>query len=158
MRYEGNHVVLTESELHNLVNESVKIYLRENSEDEIGNPLDYVRNKGRQMKAAVSSLTGGKKDSAGNSPTLRKRITNARKNWSTQGQLNDLNDAIEILYKYVNNGDINPNLTVAQLFGTKGKNGKMGQYLGNLSSQITRRGGKGYNARNKQNLPQQPQQ
>ena len=32
MRYEGKHVVLTESELHNLVNESVKIYLNEMDE------------------------------------------------------------------------------------------------------------------------------
>ena len=34
MRYEGNKVVITESELHDLVNESVKAYLNENSEDE----------------------------------------------------------------------------------------------------------------------------
>ena len=97
-------------------------------------------------------------DKAGNKPSLGKRFSNMRKNWETQGQLNDLNNAIEVLYKYVNSGKLNANLTVAQLFGKEGKNGKMGQYLGNLSSQITRRGGKGYNARNKQNLPQQPQQ
>ena len=34
MRYEGNKVVISESEIHDLVNESVKIYLRENAEDE----------------------------------------------------------------------------------------------------------------------------
>jgi len=34
MRYEGKHVVLTESELHNLVNESVKNYLRESNLNE----------------------------------------------------------------------------------------------------------------------------
>ena len=34
MRYEGNQVVITESELHDLVNESVKLYLNENAEDE----------------------------------------------------------------------------------------------------------------------------
>ena len=152
MRYEGNKVVISESELRYLVNESVKNYLRENEEDE-----SWVGDKFNQGKAALSTIWGGKEDKAGNKPSLRKRVSNMKKNWTTQGNLNDLNNAIEVLYKYVNDGEINPNLTVKQLFGAKGKNGKIGQYLGNMASQISRRGGTAYNARNKQNLPQQPQ-
>jgi hypothetical protein len=152
MRYEGNKVVISEQELKWLVNESVKNILTENAEDE-GN---WFSDKYNQGKAALTSLRG-KDDKAGNKPSLGKRISNMRKNWGTQGQLNDLNNAIEVIAKYVNAGEINQNMTVKQLFGAVGKNGKMGQYLGNLASQISKRGGTAYNARNKQNLPLQPQ-
>lgn len=147
-------IQLTEQDLHMLVEDAVKVYLNENGVDEF-NFGQTLRDTYNQGKAAVSSLVG-KEDKAGNKPSLTKRFNNMRKNWQTQGQLNDLNNAIEVLYKYVNSGKLNANLTVAQLFGKDGKNGKMGQYLGNMASQISRRGGTAYNARNQQNLPQQP--
>jgi hypothetical protein len=149
-------IQLTEQDLHMLVEDAVRAYLVNEGIDEI-NFKQGVKDLYNQGRAAITSL-GGREDKAGNKPSLGKRFSNMRKNWQTQGQLNDLNNAIEVLYKYVNSGKLNANLTVAQLFGKDGKNGKMGQYLGNMASQISRRGGTAYNARNKQNLPQQPTQ
>ena len=65
MRYEGNKVVITESELHDLVNESVKLYLKENLEDEwfgqnlyngmknvVGAGVDKIKQAGNTVGAA----------------------------------------------------------------------------------------------------------
>ena len=138
-------IQLTEQDLHMLVEDAVKTYLVENGMQE-----GWFGDKWNQAKSAVSTATqnGGEKGMG-----LKQRFQNAKKNWATQGQMNDLNNAIQVLYKYVHGGKINPNMTVQQLFGVKDKtNGYLGQVLGGQMRAIQSRGGNSYNARSRANI------
>jgi len=132
MRYEGNQVVITESELHDLVNESVKLYLREMDEGWLGD-------KWNQTKTAANTMFQGNKGGG-----LGQRFNNARKNWNTQGQLNNLNNLKQQLEQFIDSGQLDPQMTIAQLVGGKYNNNKFGRMsgmIGNRQSQISRRGG-----------------
>jgi len=145
MERRQGKIRLSEQELHYLVEEAVKSYLIENEENE-----GWFGDKWNQAKSAFSTAT---QDGGEQGMGLKKRFQNAKKNWSTQGQMNDLNNAIEILYKYVHGGKINPNMTVQQLFGVKDKtNGYFGKVLGGQMRAIQSRGGNSYNARSRANI------
>lgn len=145
-------IQLTEQDLHFLVENAVKIYLKENSEDE----NNWFGDKWNQTKSAYSTAT---QDGGEQGMGLMDRIKNAKKNWKTQGELNDLNNAIETLYKYVHSGKLKPNMTVGQLFGVKDKtNGYLGQVMSGKQRAIANRGGNSYNPRSRENIKAQQRQ
>ena len=75
---------------------------------------------------------------------LKDRFNAAKKNWGTQGELNDLSNLRQQLEQYVETGQLNPQMTIAQLVGGKyngNKFGRMSGMIGNRQSQISRRGG-----------------
>ena len=78
---------------------------------------------------------------------MRDRFSAAKKNWNTQGELNGLNNLAQQLSLFVDAGQINPQMTIAQLIGGKYNNGKFGRMSGmaaNRRGQISRRGGTAY--------------
>ena len=75
---------------------------------------------------------------------LKQKFNNAKQNWNTQGQLNGLNNLKQQLEQFIDSGQLNPQMTIAQLVGGKyngNKFGRMSGMIGNRQSQISRRGG-----------------
>ena len=127
---------LTESELQNIIEESVRRVIAENMEDE-----NWFGDKLKQGKSAVGTALNG------NVGSFKQRLTNARKNWKAQGELNDINNLIQQLSQFVDARQISPQTTVAQLIGGKYNNnryGRMTSVAGNRQSQIAGRGGTAY--------------
>lgn len=136
---------LTESDLHNIVMESVKRVIRENTDmsQEVSGELEegWFGDKWNQTKSAVGTAIRGSGD-------FGKRIQNAKKNWSTQGELNGLNSLQKQLMQLLDARKISPQTTVAQLVGGKYNNSKFGTItgmVGNRRGQISNRGGIAYN-------------
>lgn len=127
-------IQLTEQDLHFLVENAVKIYLKENGEDE-----GWLGDKWNQTKTAANTMFQGNSNMG-----LKDRFNNAKKNWGTQGQLNGLNSLKQQLEQFIDSGQLNPNMTIAQLVGGKYNNNKFGRMtgmIGNRQSQINKRGG-----------------
>lgn len=127
---------LTESELQNIIEESVRRVIAENTEDE-----GKVRDKWNQIKSAGHTLFNR---NGGNFP---QRFKNARKNFTTQGELNDINGLIQQLSQLLDARKISPQTTVAQLVGGKYNNNRFGTMTGmagNRKRQILRLGGTAY--------------
>ena len=147
---------LTESDIHNIVMESVKRVIRENDEKPVlpGDPYTHTSqdaseeleegwfgDKWNQTKSAVNTAFGDSGQSFG------KRFQNARKNWSTQGELNNMTNLQNQLMQMLDARQISPQTTVAQLVGGKYNNNKFGTMTGmaaNRRAQISRRGGAAY--------------
>ena len=75
---------------------------------------------------------------------LKDRFNNAKKNWNTQGELNNINNLRQSLINFVEAGQIDTNMTIGQLIGGKYNNnkfGKMNAMTNNRIGQIKRRGG-----------------
>lgn len=127
---------LTESELQNIIEESVRRVIAENMEDE-----GWFGNKWNQTKSAVGTALNG------NVGTFKQRLTNARKNWNSQGELNGMNNLVQQLSQLLDARKISPQTTVAQLVGGKYNNNKFGTMTGmaaNRRRQISGRGGTAY--------------
>lgn len=77
---------LTESDLHFLVEDAVREYLRENEMEE-----GWLGDKWNQTKSAANTMLG-----KGGDYTMGQRFQNAMKNWNTQGDLNNLGNNIEV--------------------------------------------------------------
>lgn len=145
-------VRLTESQLHQLIEESVYRVLYENEEDE-----SWVGDKLNQGKQAVKSFFGngygkdavykkGTTDDEGNDISgnlknyrnstrnrqergdwtanrlngttplnLGKRFKALKAGWTEQGNVNNANNVMEMLNNLVNDGVINPNMTVKEV-------------------------------------------
>ena len=126
---------LTEQDLHMLVEDAVKTYLRENDMEE-----GWLGDKWNQTKTAANTMFQNTQQGTG----LKDRFNAARKNWGTQGQLNNLNNLKQQLEQFIDAGQLNPNTTIAQFVGGKYNNNKFGRMsgmIGNRQSQISRRGG-----------------
>lgn len=128
---------LTESQLHDIIRESVYNVLNEEDMEE-----GWLSNKLKQGKQALKTAF---QDS--DEMTIRDRWNNAKKNWSNQGELNNLNDLIQSISEFVDNGEIDPQTTIAQLIGGKYNHGRFGRLTGkaaNRRNQIARLGGTAY--------------
>lgn len=128
-------IKLTESELRHIIREAVEQELDEMDIDE-----GWVSDKWNQVKTAAKTATN-------NNGTMKDRFQNAKKNWNTQGELNGINNLVAKLSEFVDNGQIDPQTTVAQLIGgkyNKGRFGKMTGMAANRRGQISRRGGQAY--------------
>lgn len=127
---------LTESDLHQIIEESVMQILNEDNMEE-----GWFGDKWNQTKTAANTMFKG-----GNTPITR-RFQNARKNWSTQGQLNDISNLRKTLVDLLDKRQISPETTVAQLVGGKYNQNRFGIMSGmaaNRLGQISKRGGQGY--------------
>ena len=127
-------IQLTEQDLHMLVEDAVRAYLTENGMDE-----GWFGDKWNQTKTAANTMFQGNQGAG-----LKQKFNNARQNWNTQGQLNGLNNLKQQLEQFIDAGQLNPQMTIAQLVGGKyngNKFGRMSGMIGNRQSQISRRGG-----------------
>ena len=82
-----------------------------------------------------------------NGDSLSKRFTNAKKNWTVQGELDDLSNLQQQLIQLIDANQINPQMTIAQFIGGKYNNnryGKLTSLIGNRQSQIKRHSGTAY--------------
>lgn len=127
---------LTESDLHDIVKESVENILSENEMEE-----GWFGDKWNQTKSAVGTALSN------NGGSMGQRLQNARKNWNTQGELNGMNSLQQQLIQMLDARQISPQTTVGQLVGGKYNNNKFGTMSGmvaNRRGQISRRGGSAY--------------
>lgn len=123
-------MIIKESQLRAMIAEAIMEELGENCQDE-----DIIN----QTKTGFNTLFG--KGQEGNS--LRQRWDNAKKNYQTQGKVDDLQKVIDGLSALLDARKINPQTTVAQLVGGKYNNGKFGTMSGmanNMKGQMMRRG------------------
>lgn len=101
----------------------------------------WFGDKWKQAKtAANTAFQNGGEGGMG----LKDRFNAAKKNWGTQGELNDLSNLRQQLEQYVEAGQLNPQMTIAQLVGGKLNNNKFGNLsakMANRQGQISRRGG-----------------
>lgn len=128
---------LTESQLNDLIRESVYNVLNEEDMEE-----GWLNNKFKQGKQALKTAFQNSDEMS-----IRDRWNNAKKNWSNQGELNNLNDLIQSISEFVDNGEIDPQTTIAQLIGGKYNHGRFGRMTGkaaNRRNQISRLGGTAY--------------
>ena len=128
---------LTESQLNDIIRESVYNVLNEEDMEE-----GWLSNKFKQGKQALKTAF---QDS--DEMSIRDRWNNAKKNWNNQGELNNLNDLIQSISEFVDNGEIDPQTTIAQLIGGKYNHGRFGRMTGkaaNRRNQIVRLGGTAY--------------
>ena len=126
---------LSEQDLHRIVKESVEKILTENAMEE-----GWFGDKWNQTKSAVGTVFNGSGD-------INQRFQNAKKNWSTQGELNSMNNLQQQLIQMLDARQISPETTVAQLVGGKYNNNKFGTMTGmaaNRRGQISKRGGTAY--------------
>ena len=139
---------LNEQTIQKIVTESVKKILKEmdmNGMDQMqeGDDMEegWLKDKWNQTKSAASSLRGL------GSNGVKQTVNNMKSNWTNQGELNGLSGLRQQLEKFVDDGQINPQTTVAQLIGGKYNNNKFGKLTGkenSRKSQISKRGGKSY--------------
>lgn len=123
---------LTESELRDMIEMSIN----EAMQDE-----NWVADKINQGKSAVKTIFNKEGGDFG------ERISNAKKNWTAQGELNDIGNLRKQLEDLVDKRAIDPNTTIAQLIGGKYNNNKFGTISGmmnNRKGSIKRRGGNAY--------------
>ena len=123
---------LTESELR----EMIEMSINEAMQDE-----GWFGDKLNQAKSAAGTMFNKEGRNFG------QRINNAKKNWSAQGELNNIGNLRKQLEDLVDNRGIDPNTTIAQLIGGKYNNNKFGTMSGmmnNRKSNIQRRGGNAY--------------
>ena len=102
----------------------------------------WLGDKWNQAKSAYGTATQSN-DRMG----LKDRFQAAKKNWESQGQLNNINALIQQISQFVDSGEINPQMTIGQLIGgkyNKGRFGKMTSIANNQRNQIKRRGGEAY--------------
>ena len=128
---------LTESQLNDLIRESVYNVLNEEDMEE-----GWLNNKFKQGKQALKTAFQNSDEMS-----IRDRWNNAKKNWNNQGELNNLNDLIQSISEFVDNGEIDPQTTIAQLIGGKYNHGRFGRMTGkaaNRRNQIARLGGTAY--------------
>lgn len=132
-----NTIKLTETDLHNLIMEAVEQVMKESNEIEEG----WIGDKWNQVKSAATTAA---QNNGGN---IKDRYTAAKANWKTQGELNNINNLKQMLSDFIDAGQINPNMTIAQLIGGKyngNKFGRMTSMAANRRSQIAKRGGSHY--------------
>ncbi len=127
---------LTESEMNRFVAEAVTQILNEGVKE------GWFGDKWNQVKSAATTAVDSKGEK-----NLRQRFDAAKKNWNTQGELNNITNLLKQLTQFVDAGQIDPNITIAQLIGGKYNNtmfGKMTGKINNRKAQIAKRGGKFY--------------
>lgn len=131
---------ITESDLHQIIKESVQSILNEQMNEELEE--NWFGDKWKQTKSAFSTATQNNRDLG-----LKDRFTKAKQNWNSQGELNNLNNLAQQLSQFVDAGQLNPQMTIAQLIGGKYNGGRFGRMSGmaaNRKGQISRRGGSSY--------------
>lgn len=138
---EKNIVRLNEEQIQQIVTESVKRILAEVNFNEENMEEGWLGDKWKQAKSAASSAKGLATNGITNT------FKNMKSNWNTQGELNGLNDLRQKLEQFIDNGQLNPQMTIAQLVGGKYNSNKFGRLSGmqaNRRSQISKKSGSSY--------------
>ena len=120
-------IKLTEQDFHFLVENTVQAYLTENGMDE-----GWFGDKWNQTKTAANTMFQGNKGAG-----LKQKFNNAKQNWNTQGQLNGLNNLKQQLEQFIDSGQLNPQMTIAQLVGGKYNGNKFGRMTGKMNNRMS---------------------
>ena len=134
MKNSKKIIRLTEDDIRQIVLASVQQCLNEEVDE------GWFGDKWNQVKTAANTVKGNYQGGQGIGQTIK----NATTNWKTQGQLNDLNNLKQQLSQFIDDGKLNPNMTIAQLVGGKYNNNKFGKLsgmIGNRQAQINNKGG-----------------
>jgi len=129
-------IELTEQDLHMLVEDAVRVYLKENGMEEISM---------NQIKSGIGTVFS--KNTSTKPMGLTQRLKNGYTNFKNQGKLDDLSNLKQQLEQYIDAGQLNPQMTIAQLVGGKYNGNKFGRLtgqMGNMRSQISKKGGTAY--------------
>ena len=113
----NKQIRLTESELHYIVNEAVKNVLYENMEDE---------GTWNNIKTGAKTFFGDSTKGETGLKGIKNRWKNAKANFKTQGELDDISGLTQQLAQLLNARKISPQTTVAELVGGEFRNGKYG--------------------------------
>lgn len=101
----------------------------------------WLSDKWKQTKSAFGTALNNTNDQK----SIKDRFSAAKKNWNSQAELNSFNNLLQQLSQFIDDGQIDPSMTVAELVGGKYRNGKMGRLTGgrinNRKSQISGRSG-----------------
>jgi hypothetical protein len=124
---EKRIVRLTESDLNKIIKESVERVIAENEMEE-----GWLSDKWNQAKAAGNTMF--QKGDMG----IKDRLKNAGKNWTSQGELNGINELETLLRQFIQERTITNDMTVRDVLR------RIGSMKGNRTSQISKRGGSSY--------------
>ena len=133
---------LTESQLHQLIQDCVNESLMEREREREEMDENWLKDKVNQTRSALKTFTNRDKDAS-----MSQRFSNAKKNWNSQGELNGFQNLRDQLSQYLDAGQIDPQTTVAQLVGGKYNGNKFGKLTGQIANrraQISNRGGNAY--------------
>ena len=126
---------LNYSELTKLINESLLKIMKEEYVVE-----GWFNDKWKQTKSAAGTVMNAQ----GN---IRQKFNNAKQNWNTQGELNNISNLRQQIMQLIKAKKIKPQLTLAQFVGGAYNNGRFGTMDGmamNRKRQIQKRGGQAY--------------
>lgn len=126
---EKKIIKLTEADLHQIVEDAVQSIIKENNEDE-----GFFNN----LKTGVNTFMNNK--------GIGDRFRDAKANYKTQGELDNISGLISQLTQLLRTRKISPDTTVAQLVGGEFNNNKFGTMSGmmnNRKQQLRNRGYKG---------------
>lgn len=132
MRANNRVTRLTEQDLHYIVEDVVRQYVNEEMDEGFWN----------QMKSGANTMF-----QRGGNMGMGQRFKNAVSNYKTQGKLDNLSGLKQQLEQYIDAGQLNPQMTIAQLVGGKYNGNKFGSLtgkMGNMRSQISKKGGTSY--------------
>ena len=135
-------IKLNEEQLKSIISESVKKVLREFEE-----PIEMEEevNENETEESWNQFKTGAKtffSNNNGSKQSLKDRWNSAKKNYGTQGELDSIQNIIAQLSKLIDEKQIDPQITVAQLVGGKYNRGRFGKMTGmaaNRQNQINNR-------------------
>lgn len=131
---ERNIVRLTESQMHQLITESVMQIINEMQSEDGEMDEGFLD----RLKTGANTFFGRDKGSLG------KRWNNAKANYRTQGELDTYSDLIKQLSDLIDQRKISPDTTVAQLVGGKYNNNKFGTMTGMVGNRKTQLRNRGY--------------
>jgi len=132
MEKKKNIVKINESQLMDIVKESVKNILKENAMNECGE-MEEGLDEGFFNNLKTGTKTFFQKSGKG----LKDRFSDAKKNFATQGEYDELSDLTAKLSDLLDKRKINPNMTVGQLVGGKYNNNKFGTLSGMINNRKT---------------------
>ena len=120
----NKQIRLTESELHYIVNEAVNTILQEQMDEGVWNNL----------KTGAKTFFGDSTKGETGLKGVQNRWKNAKANYKTQGELDDMSGLIQQLSQLLDARKISPQTTVAQLVGGKYNSNKFGTMSGMMNN------------------------
>lgn len=113
-------VRLTESEFRTMVQETINEALQDEG-------------TWRNLKTGVKTFLSDTNKGAG----IKGRFQNATKNYKLQDEYDNLQGLIKQLSQFIDAGEIDPNMTIAQLVGGKYNSNKFGKMTGKMNNRMS---------------------
>lgn len=114
---------MSEAQLHEYINNIVN--------EELQNEISW-----NQLKQGAATMFG-----SGNGGAMD-RIRKTGKNWTAQGEIDNMNKLKQQLQSFIEQGEITPDMTIGQLMGGKFQKGNFASRTGQRQAMINARGGK----------------